>query len=142
MQYMRPQQDVCVPSLRHFLYQILRTGKLYHCILCHVPTRSHGTTGRRKEIFQLSKSLSLYIMQQGTRQVVGEHEVDGSVHIGGGAEVLPVVTREAAADAVVMVQHARDPVKAEAVEPAHHHGEDTAVGDRRLSTAHLAEIVR
>mmetsp|Transcript_10489 Transcript_10489/g.27988 ORF Transcript_10489/g.27988 Transcript_10489/m.27988 type:complete len:478 (-) Transcript_10489:99-1532(-) len=49
-------------------------------------------------------------------EVVGEHEVDVAVDVGVGAEVLVVASRVALADAVGLVEHARDAVEAEAVE--------------------------
>ena len=49
-------------------------------------------------------------------QLVGQHQVHHSVHIGGEAKVLRVRPRECGVDAVMVVQHGGHPVKPEPVE--------------------------
>ena len=61
-----------------------------------------------------------HLRQQAVDELVGQHEVDDGIHIGVGAEVLAVLPAEGCVDAMVLVQHARHAVKAEAVKPVQH----------------------
>ena len=49
------------------------------------------------------------------RELVGQHEVDDGVDVGGHGEVLVVVSGEPDVDPVMVVQHARHAVKPETV---------------------------
>ena len=70
--------------------------------------------------------------QQRVHELVGQHEVDHGVHVGGRAEVLRVVAREGHVDAVVVVQHGGHAVEAEAVKPARWPAGSGAVGWERI----------
>lgn len=49
------------------------------------------------------------------QEVISKHEVDNSVNVYTDIEVFMITTRKTSADAMVTIEHACDPIKAEAV---------------------------
>mmetsp|Transcript_7040 Transcript_7040/g.15466 ORF Transcript_7040/g.15466 Transcript_7040/m.15466 type:complete len:492 (-) Transcript_7040:1049-2524(-) len=107
-----PHAPVLVPHVLEQLDPAVRDGHSQPVVKAHTSLR-HRAAQRWHPAHILCHRDGLW--QVVVYEVIGQHEVHHRVHIGGHTKVLVVVAAEACVDAVVVVQHARHAVKAEAV---------------------------